>query len=442
MNSSLVNYYVTNKNEFEGEAGHEKLLVGLKKYIEKIDNTNCKIVGIDVGSCIGDYIPNLNDICMEQNKKILCFEPNPVNILELEPKINQDNTLKLFKHCISNETKTTSFYNWKDNNGPLKFKSYSIHPIYNIDDYNDFYSFVKMQTDRLDRIRNKNGPDFMLNPHIHDLELYWEHLLFLLNLAFNLLYLEKLEENVKSIQLLKQKIETNQCNKYIYIPIVLYPDPLNIPKDGKIAHANGLLINIATNPPSWIRIEPQTPNYSQDLDLNKTFEQIVLDVTNTKRCIHLQLKETCPPQHITKDSNCMFWSLLTLYKICDLIIHDKDPIELEYVYNEQLLENLQEKMNDWKHYLVNTLIPACLDKYHFIWPIFNELFTKNDDIHKLNQIRSLVNLPAISWFFQEYEINNDVSDEKRKILESFEKMHGLKGGHKILLNYYKKYKKR
>ena len=53
----------------------------------------------------------------------------------------------------------------------------------------------------------------------------------------------------------------------------------------------------------------------------------------------------------------MFWSLLTLYKICDLIIHDKDPIELEYVYNEQLLENLQEKMNDWKHYLVNTLIP-------------------------------------------------------------------------------------
>ena len=26
------------------------------------------------------------------------------------------NTLKLFKHCISNETTTTSFYNWKDSN--------------------------------------------------------------------------------------------------------------------------------------------------------------------------------------------------------------------------------------------------------------------------------------------------------------------------------------
>ena len=110
----LANYYVNNKDEFMGEAGHEKLLVGLKKYITKINDDNNKIVGIDVGCCIGDYIPHLNDICMEQNKKILCFEPNPVNILALEPKINQDTNLKLFKHCISNETTTTSFYNWKD----------------------------------------------------------------------------------------------------------------------------------------------------------------------------------------------------------------------------------------------------------------------------------------------------------------------------------------
>jgi FkbM family methyltransferase len=112
----LANYYVKNRNEFFAEDGHEKLLVGLKKYIKNIDDTNCKIVGIDVGSCIGDYIPNLNSICMEKNKKILCFEPNPVNILALEPKINQDNNLKLFKHCISNETTKTSFYNWKDSN--------------------------------------------------------------------------------------------------------------------------------------------------------------------------------------------------------------------------------------------------------------------------------------------------------------------------------------
>ncbi len=117
MNSlELANYYIKNQNEFMGENGHEKLLVGLKKYITKIDDTNTKIVGIDVGCCIGDYIENLKNICVENNKKILCFEPNPVNIQALEPKINSDPKLKLFKHCISNETTTTSFYNWKDNN--------------------------------------------------------------------------------------------------------------------------------------------------------------------------------------------------------------------------------------------------------------------------------------------------------------------------------------
>ena len=112
----LANYYVKNKNEFMGENGHKKLLVGLKKYITNMNDTNCKVVGIDVGCCIGNYIPNMHAICMEQNRKILCFEPNPVNILALEPKINNDNNFKLFKHCISNETTRTSFYNWKDSN--------------------------------------------------------------------------------------------------------------------------------------------------------------------------------------------------------------------------------------------------------------------------------------------------------------------------------------
>lgn len=115
-NLELANYYVKNKNEFLGENGHEKLLVGLKKYITNINDTSCKIVGIDVGCCIGNYIPNINTICMEKNKKILCFEPNPVNNLVLEPKINLDNTLKLFKYCISNENTIASFYNGKNNN--------------------------------------------------------------------------------------------------------------------------------------------------------------------------------------------------------------------------------------------------------------------------------------------------------------------------------------
>lgn len=100
-----------------GENGHSKLLVGLKKYVTNINDNNVKIVGIDVGCCIGDYIHHLNDICMESNKIILCFEPNPVNIVALEQKINKYTNIKLFKHCVSNETATSSFYNLKGCNG-------------------------------------------------------------------------------------------------------------------------------------------------------------------------------------------------------------------------------------------------------------------------------------------------------------------------------------
>lgn len=109
----LANYYIKNKQEFKGEGGHEKLLVGLKKYVTNINDTHCKIVGIDVGCCIGNYIPNMDAICMEENKMVLCFEPNPMNILMLEQTLNQYENFKLFKHCISNETTTTSLYNLK-----------------------------------------------------------------------------------------------------------------------------------------------------------------------------------------------------------------------------------------------------------------------------------------------------------------------------------------
>jgi FkbM family methyltransferase len=111
----LANYYAMNINEFAGESGHEKLLVGLKRFITPINDDSTKIVGIDVGSCIGDYIQHLNDICTEPNKKILCFEPNPANILVLEPIIDREPDLKLFKHCISNENTTASFNNWIGN---------------------------------------------------------------------------------------------------------------------------------------------------------------------------------------------------------------------------------------------------------------------------------------------------------------------------------------
>ncbi len=111
----LVNYYINNKNEFFGEDGHNKLLIGLKKYVLPINDNGKIIVGIDVGSCIGDYIKNIEEICTENKKEILCFEPNPINNNELEKKISGNKNIKLFKHCISNKNMKTFLYDWKDN---------------------------------------------------------------------------------------------------------------------------------------------------------------------------------------------------------------------------------------------------------------------------------------------------------------------------------------
>ena len=112
-NIILGDYYLNNKYEFQGEGGHEKLLQGLKKYVKPIQE-NVKVIGIDVGCCVGNYIENLTNICSENNRMILCFEPNPVNNNILESFINIDKELKLFKCCLSNETTRTSLYNWKD----------------------------------------------------------------------------------------------------------------------------------------------------------------------------------------------------------------------------------------------------------------------------------------------------------------------------------------
>jgi glycosyl transferase family 25 len=110
--SSLCQYYIRHKDEFYGDNGHQMLLVGLKKLIQPI--TDKKVVGIDVGSCIGDYIENIEYICNEKDSSILCFEPNPLNIEILESKIRNKSHIKLFNQCLSNESANSSFYNMKD----------------------------------------------------------------------------------------------------------------------------------------------------------------------------------------------------------------------------------------------------------------------------------------------------------------------------------------
>ena len=330
------------------------------------------------------------------------------------------------------------YYNWyfysqsTDKNIIFEGKS-----IYSISDYDNFSSYIG-------DLNSKN------NEKMEELNEYrqkqksneWQELtysnLLLDKLDTKVTYLlPDLQKNVYVIDELKYNIDNNRCNNYIYIPIVLAPTQIyGNEKKRKSHHANGILINIKNNPPTWIRIEPQSPNYSKQVDLNSTFERIVLDVTGAERCIHLQINEVCPPQNVTQDKNCMFWSLLILTKICDLINDGRDPLSIENEYNTGLLDNLKQKMDNWKRFIVDNLIPECLNKYHFIWPIYNELFTNNNMIQRLNQIRYLTNLEYIPWFFKETNITVHASEENNQVLRQFEQTHGIIGGHKKKYNNY------
>ena len=78
-------YYRNHYNEFRGEDGHDKLIEGLKKFVQVNENEKGKkIFGIDVGTCIGKYLPNYKEVCKNENLNIIAFEPNPVNINSLK----------------------------------------------------------------------------------------------------------------------------------------------------------------------------------------------------------------------------------------------------------------------------------------------------------------------------------------------------------------------
>jgi FkbM family methyltransferase len=112
-NIELSNYYLHHREEFYGEAAHEHLLSIIKQTVKPLSD-NVQVVGIDVGACVGNYIHHIKDICTEKDAKILCFEPNPMNLIKLSSVVKNDKDIKLFKHCLSNETSTVDFFNWKD----------------------------------------------------------------------------------------------------------------------------------------------------------------------------------------------------------------------------------------------------------------------------------------------------------------------------------------
>jgi len=84
------NYFITNKNTFTGEEGHQQLLNYLIPFINKnIQKNNELNVFIDVGSCIGEYTNNILKMAEKiDNYIIYSFEPNLINFNILSKNIN------------------------------------------------------------------------------------------------------------------------------------------------------------------------------------------------------------------------------------------------------------------------------------------------------------------------------------------------------------------
>lgn len=112
----LVSYYLQHSNEFMAEDPHDKLLAILKEQMRPIVHRDKQIISIDVGSCIGGYIPHLNIICPEANSKIICIEPNPANLPFLRQVVSLSNDIFIEDCCISDVPGIASFFNWRDKN--------------------------------------------------------------------------------------------------------------------------------------------------------------------------------------------------------------------------------------------------------------------------------------------------------------------------------------
>nr|QBK89155.1 MAG: methyltransferase [Mimivirus LCMiAC02] len=177
MNNILAKYYLDNKREFIAEAGHNILLKKIKKYIGITDDEKGKkILGIDVGCNVGNYIKNIEDICQNKNREILCFEPNPVNLSILKPKIQKKAYVKLYEFCLSNTNSQASLYNWKNSkkniggnglaglrSGGKKICDIPVYRLDNIlDNYNDFIiKFIKIDTEGNDTNVIKGMGDYL-----------------------------------------------------------------------------------------------------------------------------------------------------------------------------------------------------------------------------------------------------------------------------------------
>ncbi len=106
-----VEYYIINRDEFAGEAGHEKLFSFLLKHSPTFQE---KVIAIDVGANVGEETKLIDKLCGEKEREILVFEPNPLNVPILEKNVAEVANVHVFPYAVSNEEGTLPFYTYKN----------------------------------------------------------------------------------------------------------------------------------------------------------------------------------------------------------------------------------------------------------------------------------------------------------------------------------------
>lgn len=102
-----LDYYIMNRNEFGGEGGHLRLNEELQKYIPKLHK---KTLGLDVGANVGNELDVLHKLCNEEGRKLIAFEPNPLNLPLLREKSQTLPNVEIQPVAISDKEGTSAFF--------------------------------------------------------------------------------------------------------------------------------------------------------------------------------------------------------------------------------------------------------------------------------------------------------------------------------------------
>lgn len=109
LRDEQLDYYIMNRSEFGGEDGHHKLVEHLQKYIPALHK---KTLGLDVGANVGDELTTLDTLFTEEGRKLIAFEPNPLNIPLLKEKANTLQNVEIQPIAVSDKEGLLPFFTY------------------------------------------------------------------------------------------------------------------------------------------------------------------------------------------------------------------------------------------------------------------------------------------------------------------------------------------